>query len=176
MPDRLLSTLLLALCLGVTGPGRAAPAFRATVISVGDGDSLRVRRGDQRITIRLACIDAPERSQSPWGEWAWQALRRRLPIGLPLTVAPRSRDRYGRTVAEVISGSSIGLAQVEAGLAFVDHRHLGACDVRSYLDAEARARRRRLGVWTLPQGVTRPWDYRREQRLGRSHGRQFRSD
>jgi endonuclease YncB( thermonuclease family) len=27
---------------------------------VGDGDTLRVRNGQQRITIRLACIDAPE--------------------------------------------------------------------------------------------------------------------
>lgn len=37
----------------------------ATVLSVGDGDTLRIVEGEQRITIRVACIDAPEIAQSP---------------------------------------------------------------------------------------------------------------
>lgn len=37
-------------------------------LSVGDGDTLRVQAGGRAITIRLACIDAPETAQSPWGQ------------------------------------------------------------------------------------------------------------
>jgi hypothetical protein len=36
-------------------------------LPVGDGDTLRVQAGGRAITIRLACIDAPETAQSPWG-------------------------------------------------------------------------------------------------------------
>ncbi len=37
------------------------------VVSVGDGDTLRVRQSGQTITVRLGCIDAPESAQAPWG-------------------------------------------------------------------------------------------------------------
>ena len=37
----------------------------ATVLSGGDGDTLRVCDGPQRLTIRRACIDALETAQSP---------------------------------------------------------------------------------------------------------------
>ncbi|WP_375515781.1 thermonuclease family protein [uncultured Nostoc sp.] len=30
----------------------------ATVVSVGDGDTIRVRTGNKTVTVRLACIDA----------------------------------------------------------------------------------------------------------------------
>lgn len=46
----------------------------ATVISVGDGDTIRVMQQDHPITIRLACIDAPETSQ-PWGKAATKRLQ-----------------------------------------------------------------------------------------------------
>jgi hypothetical protein len=32
------------------------------------------------------------------------------------------------------------------------------------LEAEARASRARLGVWQVPGGITRPWDFRRARR------------
>ena len=34
----------------------------ATVLSIGDGDTLRVREGNRTVNVRLACIDAPESS------------------------------------------------------------------------------------------------------------------
>jgi hypothetical protein len=33
----------------------AAPEERATVLSIGNGDTIRVLQGWQRITVRLAC-------------------------------------------------------------------------------------------------------------------------
>jgi micrococcal nuclease len=55
----LASTLLLT-------PGlvpAVAQSTLPTVISVGDGDSLRVRNQGKIITLRLGCIDAPEIAQ-----------------------------------------------------------------------------------------------------------------
>ena len=45
----------------------AAPAGAATVVSIGDGDTMRVRDGGRLLTIRMACIDAPEIAQKPYG-------------------------------------------------------------------------------------------------------------
>lgn len=42
---------------------------KITVVSVGDGDTLRVRNQQgQTITVRLGCVDAPELKQNPWGQ------------------------------------------------------------------------------------------------------------
>ena len=46
-------------------------------------------------------------------------------------------------------------------------RYLAACDGTAYLEAEERARRQRLGVWRVPGGITRPWDFRRGRRSAR---------
>ena len=53
----------------------------AQVVSVGDGDTIRVSEGSRRITVRLACIDAPETSQRPWGDKSTALLRQLTPIG-----------------------------------------------------------------------------------------------
>ena len=160
---------LVALAMAVSAPLAAGPAAvaspltsdRATVLSVGDGDTLRVQAGGQVITIRLACIDAPELAQSPWGQQARAYLMQRLPRGRQVSLQPHSTDRYGRLVAEVISDSTINLAMVEDGQAFAYRRYLDGCDAREYLEAEARASRHRVGVWQQDGGITRPWDFRR---------------
>ena len=45
----------------------AALAHAASVLSIGDGDTIAVTKGSRRIKVRLASIDAPETSQSPYG-------------------------------------------------------------------------------------------------------------
>jgi endonuclease YncB( thermonuclease family) len=140
----------------------AGPATAATVLSVGDGDTVRVMEGSQRLTIRMACMDAPETAQHPYGAASRQTLQKLLPVGSPITIRPQTRDRYGRTVAEVFrDGRSVNLAMVRAGHAFAYRKYLGACDSSAYLGAEAAAQRQRLGVWAVPGGITRPWDFRR---------------
>ena len=143
-------------------------SFPAVVLSIGDGDTLRVRQDGRAITIRLACIDAPETAQSPYGQQSRAYLQQRLPPGRQVTILPHTIDRYGRTVAEVISDININLVMVEDGQAFAYRRYLGGCNAREYLAAEDRASRHRYGVWQLVGGITRPWDFRREQ-IGRAH-------
>jgi endonuclease YncB( thermonuclease family) len=153
----LLAPLLLTPACAVARPN-------ATVVSVGDGDTIRVRQGNELVTVRLACIDAPETAQRPHGQQSRAYLQQRLPIGREVTLEVKTNDRYGRTVAEVISGTNINLLLVEAGQAFAYRQYLGGCDAKAYLDAEGRASRARLGVWQVEGGITRPWDFRRGRR------------
>ncbi|MCL1467905.1 thermonuclease family protein [Argonema galeatum] len=59
--------IALASLLLTTGSA-IAQQQSASVLSVGDGDTIRVRQGsNQTITVRLSCVDAPEIAQQPWG-------------------------------------------------------------------------------------------------------------
>jgi endonuclease YncB( thermonuclease family) len=151
----------LALLASAPAAGLRAETITATVLSIGDGDTLRVRQGGRSMTVRLACIDAPEMAQSPHGARAREVLQLRLRPGRTVRLDVKTTDRYGRTVAEVFSDINVGLALVEDGQAFVYRRYMGQCDAREYLAAEFRASRRRHGVWDVPGGITRPWDFRR---------------
>jgi endonuclease YncB( thermonuclease family) len=165
--QRTLALFALALAGSASlSAGRAALAaptagYRATVVSVGDGDTLRVQADGRSITIRLACIDAPETTQSPWGQQSRAYLMQRLPKGRQVRIQPHTTDRYGRTVAEVISDININLVMVEDGQGFAYRSYFSGCDAKEYLDAEFRASRHRYGVWQVEGGITRPWDFRR---------------
>lgn len=160
----------VALWASVAWPAEVqSQSVRATVLSIGDGDTIRVRQAGRALTVRLACIDAPETAQSPWGQQARRYLQQRLPIGREVTLEVKTTDRYGRTVAEVISDINLNLGMVEDGQAFAYRQYLGGCNAKGYLDAEVRASRHRYGVWQVEGGITRPWDFRRSPR-GRSIG------
>jgi endonuclease YncB( thermonuclease family) len=141
-----------------------AKGVKASVLSIGDGDTIRVRQAGKTLTVRLACIDAPETAQGPYGQQARNYLQQRLPVGREVSLDVKTTDRYGRSVAEVFSGVNINLALVEDGQAFAYRQYLRGCDAKAYLEAEERASRRRYGVWQVEGGITRPWDFRRGRR------------
>jgi len=136
------------------------------VVSVGDGDTLRVRLQGKIITIRLGCIDAPETAQTPWGEQSAQRLQQLLPAGQAVQVREIDRDRYGRTVAELYLGNqSVNLMMVKEGQAVVYPQYLGGCSEtkEQYLQAEAIAKAQKLGFWNQASPVM-PWDFRNGKR------------
>ncbi len=135
-----------------------------TVLSIGDGDTIRVRQAGKLVIVRLACIDAPEMAQAPYGQESRKYLQQLLPIGRAVILNVKTIDRYGRTVAEVISDININLAMVENGQAFAYRQYLSGCEAKKYLDAEYRASRHRYGVWQVEGGITCPWDFRRGRR------------
>lgn len=143
------------------GPPAAAAAGHVVLLSVGDGDTIRVRdAAGQLVTVRLACIDAPETAQGPPGAEATAALRQLLAVGR-LELRPQTVDRYGRTVAEVLAaGRNVNLEMVRSGAAFVFYRYLRDCNGAAYEQAEQQAQRFRQGVWRWDQGIERPWDFR----------------
>lgn len=134
-----------------------------TLISVGDGDTIRVSTAaGQKVTIRLACIDAPETRQGESGAVATGYLKLLVSSG-GLEIQPHTVDRYGRTVGEVFAGGrNVNLEMVRAGNAYAYRDYLAGCDAGAYLDAEHHAQMRRLGVWRYG-GVQRPWDFRRQK-------------
>ena len=141
------------------------PAEASTVLSIGDGDTITVTEGSKRIKIRLACIDAPENSQSPYGYDSKKILQGLLPIGSEITLKTKTTDRYGRSVAEVLkSGTNINQSLVGTGSAFVYWQYIRGCDRQTYSRLENDARLRGAGVWGVPGGIQRPWDYRRSKR------------
>ena len=149
----------------ITTPVAAA---ELKVLSIGDGDTFRVSSpsGTNKTTVRLACIDAPETSQV-LGIDARQALQAELPIGTEVSLRPKATDRYGRTVAEVLRGNTnINQALVAAGAAFVYWQYIEGCDRETYSRLENEARLKSLGVWAVPGGIQRPWDFRRGRKSG----------
>lgn len=142
-------------------PAVAAVRGPARLISVGDGDTSRVMASHgHTVTVRLACIDAPETAQGESGSQATLHLKRMVAQG-PLELRPQTVDRYGRIVAEVIAdGRNVNLEMVRAGMAYAYRRYLSGCDKSAYLGAERLAEQRQLGVWRLGSSVQKPWDFR----------------
>jgi len=135
--------------------------------SVYDGDTLRVRSPKGEILkIRFACIDAPELKQ-PMGEESRNHLRSLLNRGgNKIKVEPITVDRYGRTVAQL--WNSYGLLQSQmaiSGMAYGYDQYKKDCPNWSAVQStESQAQKERLGVWSLPNGGERPWDYRKSKR------------
>lgn len=157
---------VLGVVLACGSAGAQTPSsdwFWARVVSVSDGDTLRVDAGDGPTVVRLSGIDAPERRQA-FGRRSRDHLAALL--GPEVLVSPRKRDRYGRLVAQVFaSGQDVGLRQIEAGLAWhytAYRREQPAEEALRYAEAEQSARDRRAGLWAEAQPQP-PWEYRRRR-------------
>jgi len=146
-------------------PGSGLLSGPFTLISVGDGDTVRVASNHgEKITIRLACIDASETSQGASGKWATQTLKG-LIQGKSIFLQPQLKDRYGRTVAEIYAANrNINLQMVQVGAAYVYRQYLKQCDRNAYLRAEDAAAKKGLGVWGPYKPAQVPWEYRRSRR------------
>ena len=81
-----------------------------------------------------------------------------------MTLRSKATDRYARTVAEVIlNGSNINQSLVKSGNAFVYWQSIKGCDRQTYSRLETYARLGGIGVWSVPGGIQRPWDYRQSK-------------
>ncbi|MFA7664652.1 MAG: thermonuclease family protein [Burkholderiaceae bacterium] len=151
---------------GLATPALQGKAFAARSIGVDDGDSFSVRRQDgSRLRIRIAGIDAPERSQ-PWSDVARRQLRALLD-GQPLWLTPIKTDPWGRLVARVdADGNDVALAMLEAGLAWHFIRYDGDLPPllrKRYAQAAGAARTQRSGLWQA-RDPEPPWEFRRRAR------------
>lgn len=110
--------------------------------------------------IRLAGIDCPERGQ-PYGKAA-----KRFVISLAaqkrVTVKVLNKDRYGRTVGEVIlpDGKTLNRELLKAGLAWWYRKYAPKNRLLEILELTARMTKK--GLWAEPNPVA-PWDFRRRR-------------
>ncbi|KAF0812562.1 Endonuclease YncB [Andreprevotia sp. IGB-42] len=150
-------------------PGSMTPGMVVSgeVVSVADGDTVTVLdAGKQQYKLRLAYIDAPEKSQ-PYGQAAKAALSD-LVYRKQVTAEVIDVDRYQRGVAVVaVAGAPVNYAQVAAGLAwhyqqYAQGKQSGA-EYERYEEAEQAARSGQQGLWA-DKAPTPPWDYRRSKR------------
>lgn len=159
---------------GTTVPAPiAGQALEGLSLDVQDGDTFVFRSDSgQRLRIRVAGIDAPEKNQ-PYADRSRQHLRE-LFRERRLKVAPIKQDVFGRTVARIEvqqqDGATVdaALAQLEAGLAWHFKRYK-ADQTRDefvrYAQAEREARAARIGLWTEPEPQA-PWVFRAANRSG----------
>lgn len=135
----------------------AGDAKTCTVSSIYDGDTMRVECAGERLQVRLHCIDAPEMAQAPWGLESRDHLRAITPTTVVLRI--RDTDRYGRKVAEVLTGdgASLNQRQVRDGHAAV---YLRYCSDPAYLRLQDDAKAEALGIWERSGDQQTPWSYR----------------
>lgn len=139
------------------------PLAACLVVAIADGDTLTARCGEpgayEQVKVRISAIDAPEKRQ-PFGERSRQALAA-LCFQVEAVITPRSRDRYGRTVADVeCRGQDVGLAQIEAGMAWYFVRYGKGYEHLAGVEAGARTAAR--GLWSMP--AVAPWEWRKTGR------------
>jgi micrococcal nuclease len=141
------------------------PEYEVIPGSIHDGDTLRVRSPKGEVK-RFACIDAPELKQ-PLGEESRNYLRSIINNGNnKVKLQPITTDRYGRTVAQLWNGSGLIQSQMAiAGMAYGYEQYKKDCPNCSAIEStQAQGQEAKLGVWRLPDGGQRPWDYRKSNR------------
>lgn len=136
----------------------SAAEWSGKVVGIKDGDTLEILRGRIPVVVRLHGIDCPELAQ-PFGRKA-KNLSGALAFNKTVTVIERSRDRYNRSVAEIILPSRENLAHalLKQGLAWWYRKYAPRDSTLRLLEESARDRR--LGLWADPNPIP-PWLWRR---------------
>lgn len=134
--------------------------FEGQIIRVSDGDTLTILKGQEKIKIRLAEIDAPEKAQ-PFGQQSKQSLSD-LCLGKPARIEDKGHDRYGRTIGRVwCAGIDANAEQVQQGMAWVYDRYVTD---RSMYALQTAAQINKRGLWSDLLQV-QPWEWRKEKKL-----------
>lgn len=144
-----------------TSPLNAAELIQATVLSITDGDTFTAVAGNHSFKVRLACIDAPEKSQK-FGARAQLRLSQLIPIGSAIALYAVDQDVYGRVVGVVIGErGNVNLQMVREGYAVVYGQYLDNCpnSRNSLVNAQWEARSKDRIFWSEADPCM-PWDFR----------------
>lgn len=135
-----------------------AQDFTGKVVGVSDGDTISVMHKGKAEKVRLNGIDCPESKQA-FGQRAKQ-FTSALCLGDEVTVKGFGKDKYGRTIADVVLGDGRVLNQelLKAGFAWW-YREYSKDKALAKLEREARAAKR--GLWHDTASLA-PWEYRRQ--------------
>ena len=152
--------------------GLFAETLNGYVVGVSDGDTVKVLdAGKKQHRIRLLGIDAPESNQA-FGQKSKQYLSS-LIFNKNVSITYKEKDQYGRILGTIFyENENINLKMVQAGLAW--HYVYFAKDNKELAEAEAAARKEKLGLWGDPNPMP-PWDFRR-QKKNNAKKKQFKGE
>lgn len=141
--------------------GLFADTLNGYVVGVSDGDTVKVLdAGKKQHRIRLLGIDAPESNQA-FGQKSKQYLSS-LIFNKNVSITYKEKDQYGRILGTIFyENENINLKMVQAGLAW--HYVYFAKDNKELAEAEAAARKEKLGLWADPNPMP-PWDFRYQKK------------
>jgi micrococcal nuclease len=133
--------------------------FKATVVEVIDGDTLKVAHDGTTEIVLLLNIDAPEKGQ-PYADRAKQQAEN-LCLGEEVRVVWQERDVQRRILGTVHEDEGLNLSfeMVRAGLAW-NYKHFE--HDRTLAELETEARKAHRGLWS-DKHPTPPWEYRQAQ-------------
>ncbi len=150
-----MKTLLVLCCL--IAMSAQAETYSARVIAVMDGDTVMVLRGSQKIKVRLAEIDAPEKAQT-FGKQSRESLLEM--VGKKqVQIDSQAVDQYGRTVGSIsVDGRNVNQEQVKRGMAW-EYSHFHSD--KTYIALQNEAQQSRRGLWSQ-SSPTPPWQWRKQ--------------
>lgn len=177
-----LVSLLLLLIPAIVFAKNPIRTIEGIVTKVSDGDTINVTDPlGTKLKVRLYGIDAPETEKSnkktgrvskpgqPFGEEAYQALNSKI-YRKQVKLEIMAVDQYKRSVGIVyLNGKNINQEMVAEGLAWAYRQYLDRPHASEYIQAEEKARGKRLGLWQQ-NNPEPPWDFRRSLKKG-THGR-----
>lgn len=155
LPKLFLLLLPVSFC---SKSNETATEITGKVISVKDGDTIKIFYKGKALTIRLAHIDCPEKKQR-YGIAAKQFTSGKC-YGQMVTVQHENKyDRNKRLIGIVINakGENINQSLVKAGLAWHFKKY---STLKEYAALETIARQNKTGLWTDKNPVA-PWDWRK---------------
>ena len=156
----------LLVFLGALMSHAVAYEIKGKVVSVADGDTVTVLDGTERVKVRLASIDAPEKGSSskrpgqPFGN-ASRTFLAELVAGKTLTLICYEADRYGRHICDIpLDQVTANQLMVSAGYAWAN-RQAGDKYLRdkTLLALQADAQQNKRGLWS-ESNPTAPWVWR----------------
>lgn len=137
---------------GLSGDPSAAPpagSEAAMVMSVTDGDTIRVSVGGANELLRIIGINSPE-SDECFAREAEQAMTALIPAGTEvyLTRDRSDRDQYGRLLRYVwVGGFNVGEEMVRRGAAIAREYPPDVASADRLADAQDEARSSDRGLW-----------------------------
>jgi len=146
--------------------------YTYTAIKVLDGDTIRVTDGNIKSTLRIASIDAPEKSQA-YGKVAKYHLQEMV-LDKKIKIKPvgRGLGKYGRVIGMLyVDGVDVGLEMIKEGLAtyyrpsckdFEPGAKNFDFDPRVFVEAEIVARNKNLKYWGM--GAKLPCEFRKSKK------------
>jgi len=133
------------------------PHFKAEVVRVVDGDTLKIKFNEKEETVRLLLVDTPEsvhpsKPVQPYGVEASNFAKKKLTgktVDVELGIG--ERDKYGRLLAYIyVDGKMFNETLLETGYARVAYVYgSNTRYVDEFRAIQDKARKKEIGIWSI---------------------------